>query len=121
MNLVDNAFKFTSEGLIEIGCKPKNAETLLFYIKDTGIGIPPKKLEVIFERFRQATDAYLSSKFGGTGLGLSISKGLVELMEGEIWVESLEGKGTTFFFTIPLKQKGQPTNNINKINQSVNG
>jgi len=121
MNLVDNAFKFTSEGLIEIGCKPKDAETLLFYIKDTGIGIPPKKLEVIFERFRQATDAYLSSKFGGTGLGLSISKGLVELMEGEIWVESLEGKGTTFFFTIPLKQKGQPTNNINKINQSVNG
>jgi signal transduction histidine kinase len=105
MNLIDNAFKFTSEGLIEIGCKEKDSNTLLFYVKDTGIGIPSQKLELIFERFRQATDSYLSSKFGGTGLGLSISKGLIELMEGEIWVESTEGKGTTFFFTTPLKLK----------------
>jgi len=119
MNLVDNAFKFTSEGLIEIGCKPKDAKTLLFYVKDTGIGIPQKKLEVVFERFRQATDAYSSNKFGGTGLGLSISKGLIELMEGEIWVESEEGKGTIFFFTIPLKQKTGSTNLSNKMNKSI--
>ncbi len=114
MNLVDNAFKFTSEGLIEIGCKPMDADTLLFYVKDTGIGIPQKKLEVVFERFRQATDAYLSSKFGGTGLGLSISKGLIELMDGEIWVESEEGKGTVFFFTIPLKIRNQSNKFLNK-------
>lgn len=121
MNLIDNAFKFTSEGLIEIGCKLKDPETLLFYVKDTGIGIPQKKLEVVFERFRQATDAYLSSKFGGTGLGLSISKGLIELMEGEIWVESKEGKGTIFFFTIPLKLKDLSASFFNKMNQTATG
>lgn len=119
MNLVDNACKFTSEGLIEIGCKPKDTETLLFYVKDTGMGIPQKKLGLIFERFKQATDTHLSNKFGGTGLGLSISKGLIELMEGEIWVDSTEGKGTVFFFTIPLKQKSKSINFNHKKNQSA--
>ncbi len=119
MNLIDNAFKFTSEGLIEIGCSAKDEKTLLFYVKDTGIGIPKVKLEIIFERFRQATDAYLSNKFGGTGLGLAISKGLIELMKGDIRVQSEEGKGTVFFFTIPLKLNNHFTNSLNNKNQSV--
>ena len=103
MNLIDNAFKFTPEGMIEIGCQLKDVDTVLFYVKDTGIGISENKLEMIFGRFKQATEAHLTDKYGGTGLGLSISKGLIELLKGHIWVESEKGKGTTFFFTIPFK------------------
>ena len=103
MNLMDNAFKFTDEGSIEIGCRMKDIDTVLFHVKDTGIGISKNKLGMIFGRFKQATDAHLSDRYGGTGLGLSISKGLIELLKGKIWVESEKGKGTTFFFTIPYK------------------
>jgi len=103
MNLIDNAFKFTEEGSIEIGCLLKNSNKVLFYVKDTGIGISKNKLGMIFGRFKQATEAHLTDKYGGTGLGLSISKGLIELLKGEIWVESEKGIGTTFFFTIPYR------------------
>lgn len=102
-NLINNAFKFTEKGHIEVGCKFQDNNTLLFYVEDTGVGISKAKKEIVFERFRQAEDSYLTSTTGGTGLGLSISKGLVELLGGEIWVDSEENKGSTFYFTIPYK------------------
>jgi len=71
-----------------------------FHVKDTGIGIPADYLEKIFVRFRQVEASY-TRKFGGNGLGLAISKNLVELMGGQIWVESELGKGSTFYFTLP--------------------
>ena len=100
INLIGNALKFTEKGYIEFGCFLED-QKILFYVKDTGIGIPEDKQKLIFERFRQVDEKNISRKFGGTGLGLSISKGLVILMNGEIWVESKEGTGSTFFFSIP--------------------
>jgi PAS domain S-box-containing protein len=101
-NLIGNAFKFTTEGSITIGCHMGKNQMLEFSVKDTGIGITPDKQSIIFDRFRQADEIY-SRQFGGTGLGLSISKGLVELMGGKIWVESEPGKGSDFCFAIPYK------------------
>ncbi len=101
MNLVDNACKFTHKGFIEIGCFLADGSALQFYVKDTGTGISEKDQKVIFERFRQADSEAKKSRQSGTGLGLSISKGIVELMHGSIWVESKEGNGSTFYFTIP--------------------
>jgi signal transduction histidine kinase len=102
-NLISNAFKFTDEGVIEGGCKWDKNNNLIFYVSDTGIGIPIDKQEAVFERFFQIHEG---SKFnvGGTGLGLSIVKGLVNLLGGEIFLESLPGKGSTFSFTIPYKR-----------------
>jgi PAS domain S-box-containing protein len=105
-NLIGNSFKFTRSGLIEFGCSLIN-DQLCFYVSDTGIGIPKDKQEVIFERFRQASDSYLSNEFGGTGLGLSIARALVELQKGKVWVESEVNKGTVFYFTIPFKSTNQ--------------
>jgi PAS domain S-box-containing protein len=99
-NLIGNAFKFTSQGSISIGCNMIEKNLLQFNVKDTGIGIPPEKQSIIFDRFRQA-DEIFSQQFGGTGLGLSISKGLVELLGGKIWVDSKPGQGSNFCFTIP--------------------
>ena len=109
-NLVNNAIKFTHEGSIEFGCISGAVETghalslqpnsLLFYVKDTGIGIRSELLEIIFERFRQGSES-LNRKYEGAGLGLSISKAYVEMLGGQIWAESEEGKGSTFYFTIP--------------------
>lgn len=105
INLIGNATKFTEKGEIclEVGRKsmapseqPDQSEIeLLFSVTDTGIGIPPDRIDSIFESFRQA-DSSTTRKHGGTGLGLSISKMLVELMGGRIWVESELGKGSTF-------------------------
>ncbi len=103
-NLVSNSLKFTREGSVEFGYHVKENK-LQFYVRDTGIGISPEKQGLIFERFRQA-DLSISKIYGGTGLGLSISKGFVELMGGEIWVESVPDKGATFYFTIPHKSNG---------------
>ncbi|MCM4171737.1 hybrid sensor histidine kinase/response regulator [Arenibacter sp. TNZ] len=102
-NLVKNAIKYSEQGTIELGyvdrSEPKPRE-LEFYVKDTGIGIPKERQVAIFERFIQAG---LSDKMAieGAGLGLSISKAYVEMLGGRIWVESQEGKGSTFYFTIP--------------------
>ena len=98
-HLLNNAIKFTYSGSIQFGCQLKN-ENLLFYVKDTGIGILPENRDIIFERFRQVEDA-LTRKFGGSGLGLSISKALVEMMGGEISVDCDSGTGSIFYFTIP--------------------
>lgn len=100
-NLVGNAIKFTHKGYIEFGYNLESSKHLLFYIKDTGIGIEKDKLQLIFERFMQA-DSSPSRKYGGSGLGLAISRGLVELLGGKMWAESTLHEGSTFYFTIPF-------------------
>jgi PAS domain S-box-containing protein len=109
INLVGNAFKFTEAGKIEGGCKFDENDELVFYVSDTGIGIPYDKQDIIFERFIQLPQDK-DVTYGGTGLGLSIVKGLISLLGGRIWVESepenlSEGKtgGTTFYFCIPIQ------------------
>ncbi|MEE4196913.1 MAG: ATP-binding protein [Bacteroidales bacterium] len=99
--LVSNALKFTSEGVIEVGCLRRRNNKLQFYVKDTGIGIEKDKAEVIFQNFRQS-DESVSRKYGGTGLGLSIAAGLVDFLNGEIWFESEVNLGSIFYFTIPV-------------------
>lgn len=112
-NLIDNAIKFTKAGSVEFGCYVETNHALsvidkiIFYVKDTGIGIPENKRQSIFERFMQA-DVSNTRKFEGSGLGLSIAKAYVEMLGGKIWVESQEKKlsdgkegGSTFSFTIP--------------------
>jgi PAS domain S-box-containing protein len=106
VNLVGNALKFTNSGEVFVSIM-KSADTgsgleLLFKVKDTGIGIPADKLSRLFQAFSQV-DSSTTRRFGGTGLGLAICKRLVELMDGKIWVESEEGKGTTFYFTIQVQ------------------
>lgn len=98
-NLVNNSIKYSNEGSIEIGYEKKD-KYLQFFVKDTGIGINREEKEIIFERFRQASDSR-SRDYEGAGLGLSITKAYVELLGGEIWVESETGKGSVFYFTIP--------------------
>jgi PAS domain S-box-containing protein len=98
-NLISNAMKFTSQGYIEIGYGLSGNE-IEFHVKDTGIGISPEFHDKIFERFRQVEDSS-TRKYGGNGLGLAITKKLIELMEGNIWVESEVGKGSLFYFTLP--------------------
>ena len=99
LNLINNAVKFTNCGYVEFGYLPDNENKLKFYVKDSGIGIPLKNQNVIFERFRQL-DFELSRKYGGTGLGLTIVKKLVELMGGDIRIRSSEETGSAFFFTL---------------------
>ena len=106
INLVGNAVKFTKEGEVSVRAEMSEGEAgaakgVRFLVSDTGIGIAPEKADKIFEAFSQA-DASTTREFGGTGLGLSISSRLVALMGGKIWMESAVGKGTQFFFTIPL-------------------
>jgi hypothetical protein len=102
-NLVNNAIKFTDFGLIEFGAEITNegrGTSVQFYVRDTGIGIPNDKLDVIFESFRQL-DVTNKKLYGGTGLGLAITKKIVELLGGEIWVKSSQGQGSTFYFKLP--------------------
>lgn len=100
VNLAGNAIKFTENGSVEIELKPgPDDETVEFLIKDSGIGIPPEKLEGLFSAFTQV-DASTARRFGGTGLGLSISKSLVHRMGGQIKAESELGQGSVFSFTV---------------------
>lgn len=107
LNLTNNAIKFTNAGSVKITVEQMSStdteSTVLFKITDTGIGIPKDKLELIFDRFTQA-NSDTTRKYGGTGLGLSISKSLVELQNGELWVESVPDEGSTFVFTITYKK-----------------
>ena len=107
-NLIKNAIKFTNKGSIEFGYSlidSKNTPTLLrFFVKDTGIGIPKEKQEAVFERFIQA-DITNSKAYQGAGLGLTISRNYVEMLGGKLWVESEVGKGSQFFFTLPVTCK----------------
>ncbi|TAE51859.1 MAG: response regulator [Bacteroidetes bacterium] len=99
-NLIGNAIKFTESGFIRVDAQEKDGQ-LLLSVTDTGIGIPENKREAIFQEFVQA-DGSIQREYAGTGLGLSISKYLVEQHGGRMWVESEVGKGSTFFFTLPL-------------------
>ncbi|PLX11033.1 MAG: hypothetical protein C0598_09050 [Marinilabiliales bacterium] len=100
--LVRNAFKFTQKGEITIGFDyEKQKKAVTFFIKDTGIGIPSEKKDIIFEFFRQADEA-LSRQYEGTGMGLALTKKLIEMLDGHIWVDSELEKGSTFYFNIPL-------------------
>ena len=105
MNLAGNALKFTRQGQVEIGVELE-AGDLIYRVSDTGIGIPKEELENVFAEFRQV-DATVTREFGGTGLGLSITKKFVEMHGGRIWIESEIGKGTTFFFAVPLRTKDE--------------
>jgi PAS domain S-box-containing protein len=115
INLLKNALKFTNKGYIEFGfteIEKADSKYLKFFVKDTGIGIDEQHFDVIFNIFRQIDDAH-TRKFGGTGIGLSIVKSIVEMLGGEIWVESEIGRGSVFFFTIPsLYEKEQTENNV---------
>jgi CheY-like chemotaxis protein len=111
VNLIGNAVKFTEKGCISIVVSGRKIDTIdgdsheiHFAVKDTGIGIPDDKADRLFQLFSQV-DASTARRFGGTGLGLAISKKLVEMMFGNIWVESRTGMGSTFHFTIEV----QPT------------
>jgi signal transduction histidine kinase/ActR/RegA family two-component response regulator len=98
-NLLDNAFKFTEKGKIEFGFNVREG-FMEFYVSDTGCGIPAEKAGLVFKRFGQVNNS-AHKVYKGTGLGLSISKNLVELLGGKMWLESAEGKGSCFYFTIP--------------------
>jgi PAS domain S-box-containing protein len=101
LNLLTNALKFTSKGSIRLDIESLENSLVKFTCTDTGIGIPKDKLEEIFEKFTQV-DTSTTRKYGGTGLGLAICKQLLELMNGEIFVESEMGKGSSFWFILPL-------------------
>ncbi|MCF8226849.1 MAG: PAS domain S-box protein [Bacteroidales bacterium] len=100
-NLLKNAIKFTPGGSIEFGNHVKD-DSLIFFVRDSGGGIPEEKINTIFDRFVQA-DMKISRSYEGSGLGLSIAKAYVKLMGGDIWVESEINKGSTFFFSIPYR------------------
>jgi signal transduction histidine kinase len=104
-NILDNSLKFTVSGEIRFGYEPVG-DKLKFFVRDTGRGISREKQAVIFEKFRQEEETF-TRQFGGSGLGLSISKGLIELMGGEIWLESVQGRGSVFYFTIPYSAPGE--------------
>ncbi len=107
LNLTNNAIKFTPKGHVHIQVSAKEIQsetcTVVFSVSDTGIGISEDKQKAVFERFTQA-DTDTTRRFGGTGLGLSISKSLIELLDGEIALESRLGEGTTFYVTLAFKK-----------------
>jgi len=106
-NLVANAIRFTERGVVslrvEIGPNGANELVLHFIISDTGIGIPAEKQLSIFDAFNQGDNSF-TRRFGGTGLGLSICAQLVQMMGGEIWLDSEVGEGSTFHVTLPLSE-----------------
>lgn len=103
INLLHNAIKFTSSGEIQFGFKTRNESRITFFVSDTGTGIPKDKHSIIFERFRQI-DADNTTTREGLGLGLSIVKGLIDLLQGNIRLESTPGKGTVFYFDLPYQK-----------------
>ena len=124
-NLIKNAIKFTEQGEIRFACslkKEQETDVLEFYVKDTGIGIPVNRIDAIFNRFEQA-DIEDSRAFEGSGLGLAIAKSYVEMLGGKISVNSKEGEGTTFTFSLPytkqLVKQSDGKGNINKETQTA--
>lgn len=106
-NLFKNAVKFTDKGEIEFGIRQEGSNIIRFYVRDTGIGIPEDKQNIIFDFFRQVDDSN-TRLYGGLGIGLAISKKIAEVMNAEIRVESLPAAGSTFSFAVPVElQKGQ--------------
>ncbi|MBF0121345.1 MAG: response regulator [Desulfobacterales bacterium] len=120
-NIISNAIKFTDIGEIKIEVQKTvhtlNQVELVFSISDTGIGIPEDRISDLFKKFGQLDVSY-SKKYSGTGLGLAISKSIVEMMGGKIWVESIHGKGSIFYFTIIAKEtESRDLNSLDKICQ----
>ncbi len=101
-NIMGNAIKFTQAGSVTLSVA-RQGQDLLFGIRDTGIGIDEENVSIVFEQFRQI-DGNLNRSVGGTGLGMPITRRLVELHGGEIWIESIMGQGSTFWFTVPIHQ-----------------
>ena len=117
-NLIGNAIKFTKKGIISVNVRKideSNDEVKLEWaVRDTGIGLSQNNLRSIFNSFSQA-DSSTTRQYGGTGLGLSISKGLVENMKGEIWAESIEGEGSSFYFTCLLEKSDEDKTIVTKV------
>ena len=103
-NLLKNAIKFTLDGFVKLGLR-ELGDDIVIYVEDSGIGISEEKQEIIFEIFRQGEES-LTRQFGGAGLGLSLSHNLAELLGGKLWVESVEGKGSVFYFKIARYKNG---------------
>jgi signal transduction histidine kinase/ActR/RegA family two-component response regulator len=120
-NLINNAIKFTHTGQVNIGVvlthQTDTMQTLEFCVSDTGIGIPTNSKQNIFSAFTQA-DGSTSRKFGGTGLGLKIAKNLVEQMDGQIWVNSVENEGSQFYLTLSLSISAEPPVNKKPVKQT---
>ena len=112
-HLLSNAFKYTHNGFIEFGFDINQQEEPIFYVRDTGIGIPEDKTDTIFNHFIKIEDR--TKLYRGTGIGLTITKKLVNLLGGEIWVESNLGIGSIFYFTLPEKVSLLEITNNNKI------
>lgn len=117
-NLLNNALKFTHKGRITFGFEVEENQ-VLFYVKDQGIGIPKDKQDSVFEHFNQIPNED-QIKNRGTGLGLAISKGIVELLDGKIWVEAEENKGSNFYFTLPFENLETTTSTEKKIKKKLN-
>lgn len=107
-HMLNNALKFTDEGFIEFGYSIATNNRILFYVKDSGIGIPENQQEIIFKKFSKSGNIN-TNKNRGTGLGLALSKKIVELLNGEIKVESKEGEGSTFLFYLPIEKEQKIT------------
>ncbi|XWW96926.1 hypothetical protein V2A60_004906 [Cordyceps javanica] len=128
LNLVGNAIKFTEHGEVSLIIKKSTLDeevgpgqyAIEFVVEDTGIGIAKDKLDLIFDTFQQA-DGSMTRKFGGTGLGLSISKRLVNLMGGDLWVNSEAGRGSQFHFTCRVKLASDDTDSLHKQLQPYRG
>ncbi len=118
INLIDNAIKFTEKGEIVVSVNAEPKEYLRFTVKDTGIGIPADKKDVVFETFRQA-DLSTARKYGGSGLGLAICKGYVEAMGGRIWVESAPGMGSKFIFTLKARSRAAGIDQPNALGHNM--
>jgi len=121
-NLVSNAIKFTATGDVSVKASRIN-DTLVFSVRDTGIGIKESDRELIFDRFRQA-DIGLTRSYGGSGLGLSICKGYAEFLGGKIWFESKPAKGSVFTFAVPveflsIEKVSKPDTSLKQINKRI--
>ena len=117
-HLIQNAFKFTNEGQIDIGAYVSEHQ-LIFFVKDTGVGISNDEQQVIFEPFRQI-DESLARSYQGTGIGLALCKALTTTLDGQIWLVSEPGEGSTFYFSLPLKNnQSQHINNPSTINEVI--
>jgi PAS domain S-box-containing protein len=121
-NLVGNAIKFTTEGEIvvmaEVESQNNDEAVLHFLVRDTGIGIPPEKQQLIFESFSQA-DSSTTREYGGSGLGLTITAKLVDMMGGSIWVESKVGEGSAFHFTSRFGLQKRPARGVSPVDRDA--
>jgi signal transduction histidine kinase len=103
-NIIENAIRYSNDGgVVKVSFEPKD-DSVLVTVTDHGIGIPQELQKYVFERFFRATNA-IKAETDGTGLGLFVTRSILEKINGKIWFESKEGKGTSFYFTIPISKK----------------